>query len=227
MQFLQWTAIKPKPLSRRLPASVTLLRCGWTFPSQPLCATPNSEVSPPGSGWTASVLLRLQTGVYLRGCLWSQTELCCGWSLGCIGNEEPLRCRIPAAAVGVPVMTWWHVQRWCWWSWCLHLCAGGGMLRKYSGAHSSDKVAGCKSEGCQEWKKEKVRECRNYDNIKQFEAVLLMEASSFLQARWTMALVWQWTVKNGFKKQKKMSKQVKSSRAGRVTHEELDVMSEV
>lgn len=43
-------------------------------------------------------------------------------------------------------------------------CVVGGMVRKYSGADSSNKVAGCKSEGCQEWKKEKVHQCRNNDN---------------------------------------------------------------
>lgn len=143
------------PLSRRLPTSVTLLRCGRTFPSQPLCASPNSEVSPPGSGWTAFVLPRLQTGVCLRGCLWSPTQLCCGWSVGCVGNEELPRCRVPAAAVGVPVTRWWGAQRWCCWSWCLDQCAGGGMPRGCSGAHSPDQVAGCKSEACQEWRKEK------------------------------------------------------------------------
>lgn len=34
-------------------------------------------------------------------------------------------------------------------------CVVGGMVRKYSGADSSNKVAGCKSEGCQEWKKKR------------------------------------------------------------------------
>lgn len=58
------------------------------------------------------------------------------------------------------------------------------MVRKYSGAHGSDKVAGCKSEACQEWNKEKVHNCRNNNKRRHFEAnvVLLMEASSFLQA---------------------------------------------
>lgn len=43
-------------------------------------------------------------------------------------------------------------------------CVVGGMVRKHSGADGSNKVAGCKSEGCQEWKKEKVHQCRNNDN---------------------------------------------------------------
>lgn len=64
-------------------------------------------------------------------------------------------------------------------------CVVGVIVMTYSGADSSDKVAGCKSEGCQAWKKEKVYKCRNNDKRQQFIAnvMLLMEDLFFLQVK--------------------------------------------
>lgn len=55
------------------------------------------------------------------------------------------------------------------------------MVKTSSGAHSSDKVASCKSEACQERKKKRCinAEVSSKDNR---NVVLLKEASSLLQA---------------------------------------------
>lgn len=85
-----------------------------------------------------------------------------GCSAGCGGgDEERLRCHALAAAAGVPVMKWFRLWWWGWWWPGLPgQSAVGGMAMKYLRAHSSDKMAGRKSEGCQG--KQKIINNQNY-----------------------------------------------------------------
>lgn len=79
------------------------------------------------------------------------------------------------SVAAVPVMRWWNVDP----------CVVGVITMTYSGADTSDKVAGCKSEGCQAWKKEKVYKCRNNCKRQHFMAnvMLLMQDRFFLQVK--------------------------------------------
>lgn len=99
--------------------------------------------------------------------LWRTKILCYGCNAGCGGDAEKLRCRAFEAASGVPVM---KLSCLWWWTGLQHQSAAGGMEMKCSRAHSSDKMAGRKSEGCQQ--KTNIIKNRKYDTRNKYWSAL-------------------------------------------------------
>lgn len=146
--------IRPLRLSEDAQLLVSLCHYNPSAPRLPLCATQDSEASPPSSNWKCSFFfLCLLMTLPLCLFLWRMKVLYYGckmqvgsMSAGCGGDTERPRCRALAAAAGVPVMNW--LCLWSWWRWSgLPGQSAAGGMETCLRAHSSDKMAGRKSEG--------------------------------------------------------------------------------
>lgn len=146
---LQWIIAEVSGGAAIIRLFLSICHCDPSSPTLLLCAARDAEASPPSSDWKCSFLFRLCLTMRLRLCLflWSMKTLCRGCNAGCAGDAETLRCRAFAAASGVPVVKWSGVGGWLG---LQRQSAAGGSEMKCSRAHSSDKMAGRKSEGCKQ-----------------------------------------------------------------------------